>query len=201
MPFSKAEASCWVMAATFSLRPPSAGTGMAGLACATQPSSVNQSVTPCKAAPVCTASAARAGRHPRLLAEEVHLDAAFGEVPVAEQAHQVPGPQPPGEHAEHVRAGGQRQHLHAQALAEGEEHVEHRLGLDALRDRREFDATADDVAHGHLPLPMCGSAKMTPLPPATSLRARSASALICMSRRMRSLPIASSRNTSIQYRP
>ena len=46
------------MAAAFSLRLPSAGTGMSGLACAYQPSSVNHSVTARSDAPVCRASAA-----------------------------------------------------------------------------------------------------------------------------------------------
>ncbi len=46
------------MTAAFSLRLPSAGTGMSGLACAYQPSSVNHSVTARSDAPVCTASAA-----------------------------------------------------------------------------------------------------------------------------------------------
>ena len=64
-----------------------------------------------------------AAHHPGLLAEELHLDAGAGDVPVGQQAHQQAGPQPLGEHAEPAHAAGRGQHLHAQALPERDELV------------------------------------------------------------------------------
>ncbi len=67
----------------------------------------------------------RARGHPGGLAEERHLDAARGQVAIARQADQAARPQPLCQHTEHaLGTPGQRQDLHAQALAECDEPVE-----------------------------------------------------------------------------
>ena len=120
-----------------------------------------QSVTGSSSAPVCWASSAGPGGHPRRLAEERHLDAGGGQVAVGDQADQaaarsrrasVPKAAPPRV----------RQHLHAQALAVGDEAVVERLGLEPLGDRGERASPGSVVtqAPARSQLARCGSARI-----------------------------------------
>ena len=79
-----------------------------------------------------------ASRHPRPLAEQVHLHALLGEVAIGEQRHETAVPQRAQQGAEHRPAGpGERQHPHAQPLAEAHEPVEQLLRTQPLGDRRD----------------------------------------------------------------
>ena len=74
----------------------------------------------------------RAAHHAGLLAEELHLDAAAGDIAVADQADNLAGPQPLRQDAEPLRPAAGRQHLHAESLAERDEPVVDRLRLHPL---------------------------------------------------------------------
>ena len=74
----------------------------------------------------------RAAHHPGLLAEELHLDAAAGEIAVTDQADNLAGPQPLDQDGEPWRPAAGRQHLHAEPLAERDEPVIDRLRLHPL---------------------------------------------------------------------
>ncbi len=74
----------------------------------------------------------RAAHHPGLLAEELHLDAAAGDIAVTDQADNLAGPQPLGQDGEPLRPAAGRQHLHAEPLAERDEPVIDRLRLHPL---------------------------------------------------------------------
>ncbi len=93
----------------------------------------------------------RASHHPRLLPEELHLDAAAGDVPVRDQADQAPGPQSLGQHAKPAVPAAGREYLHAEPFTELQEPLEQGLRLEPLGDRGErADAAADDPGPGQL---------------------------------------------------
>jgi hypothetical protein len=130
------------------------------------PSSRKDSVTGSSVAPVRRASVAGPAGIRAVGAEEAHVDAARGQVAVGSR-HSVP---PASSRSTSTSKGGrgaagQRQHLHAERLAEGDEAVVQRLGLQPLGDRRE---RARPVAPHQAPawsqLPLCGSARIVPAP-------------------------------------
>ena len=136
---AKTSASAWVPVATWSRSRRCASSSIGG-ADALAPAAVvgEPEATGSSAAPVVAASSAgpagiRAGSPKKL-----DLDAVARQVAVGDQADALAGPQPLGQHlAAGARPAGQRQHLHAEALAVGDEAVEQRLGLEPLGDGRE----------------------------------------------------------------
>ena len=111
------------------------------------PSSVNQVPTGRSGAPVSRRQHRRATRHPRGRAEELDVDALPGQIAIGDQADSASGLEPFGEHADRrPLATGQRDDLHAQALAVGDESVEQRLGFESLGDGRERLACTDRSA-------------------------------------------------------
>ena len=115
--------------------------------------SVKASVTGSSTAPVARARLRRAGRHPGGRAEELHVDAARRQVAVGEQAERPAGPQPLLEHrVRRALPAGERQHLHAERAAEGEEAVEQRLRLQPLGHGREGRAGGAAPGAGVVPV-------------------------------------------------
>ncbi len=188
--------------ATFSRRVPSSGTGISSWMCAYPSGPSNHSVTGIRAAPVCTASAAAPPIIVRLLAEEVHLDAAAGDVPVGGQADQAARAQPLGEDPEPRHAAGRGEHLEPQPLPEGEEPPGQRLGLEPLGHGGELrHAAGDDPGTGLVPV---AHVRQRRAPPRARRRAPRAAAprpgRSAYRSTSRSVLITGSRKTSNQYR-
>ena len=141
----------------------------------------------------------RTAHHVRLLAEEVDLDAATGDVPVRGQADQPARAQPLGENPEPLHTAGRGEHLEPEPFPEGEEPPGQRLGLEPLGHGGELGhATGDDPRSGLVPVAHVrqrehrtatgGERGEQPVLP-----------LACISVISRSGLITGSRNTSNQY--
>ena len=91
--------------------------------------------------------------HVRLLAEEVDLDTATGDVPVGGQADQPARAQPLGEDPEPLHTAGRGEHLEPEPFPEGKEPPGQRLGLEPLGHGGELGhATGDDPRSGLVPV-------------------------------------------------
>ena len=157
MPEAKASASACVMAAVFSARVPRRGHLDRRVDPAPHdgrvvvPEGDRQQQRRRSAGRAARARRASGSASPK----NSHLDAGGGQVAVGDQADQAAAAQPPGERAE-GGAAGVRQHLHAEALAVGDEAVVQRLGLEALGDGGEGrpqlggDPGAGEVLVGHV---------------------------------------------------
>ena len=90
----------------------------------------------------CAGQQRRAGRHPGAAAEERHLDAAGGQVPVGQQRHdpRLAAAAPPARPAAAGSPPVSRDDLHAERLAEGDEPPVHALRLEPLGDRGDRPA-------------------------------------------------------------
>ncbi len=185
------------MAAAFSLRLPSAGTGMSGVMFANQPSSVNHSVTARSEAPVCTASAAgpaaiRAFSPKKSTSTPLSVrsrsQSRHTRCPARSRWASTPNTFAPPSGSTSMP----RPSRNATNMSNTDSGLSRSATVVKLMPRATTKAPATSQ------LPMCGSAKMTPWPLAASVRACSPTGLTFMSRRMRSMPTAGSRNISIQ---
>ena len=96
----------------------------------------------------------RPGRHPGPAAEERHLDAARGQVPVGEQRHHVPAAEPVGQHVERRRARPPVSGMISMPSAspERQEPLVHALRLEPLGDRGDRPAAGGDPGAGGVPV-------------------------------------------------
>ena len=142
-PSSKTRASCWVIAATFSALVPAAGTGISSWMRAPQPSSLE----PERHRHQRGAGLHRQGGgrgHPGLLAEEVDLDAAAVTSRSPTRQTRPPARSRWASTPNGLWPAGRRQHLHAEPLAEREERLGDRLGLQPLGHGGELAGPAGD---------------------------------------------------------
>ena len=152
MSTANASASACVTAGTWSRSRPS-GIGTGGLIACAQPFGVNQVAAGSSAAPVRRGEERGAARHARRLAEELHLDAAAGQVAVGDEADDPVLAQPLPEHVQRrALAAGEGQDLEAQTLAVLDEPVVQRFRLEPLGDRGESAVVLDQPQPGRVPV-------------------------------------------------
>ena len=119
-----------------------------------QPSAVNDRCTGSSVAPVAQREGRGAGGHPRRRAEELapRRRAPTGRGRRAGTACRRPASRSVSTSNGGRLAAGQRQHLHAERLAEGDEPVVQRLGLQPLGDGRERHAGGAAPGAGGVPV-------------------------------------------------